>query len=322
MSLPRRLPLCSPPMPRRPENLHERYHAHVYFDASTEDQARALCVDAWRECHVGLGRFHRRPVGPHPRWSCQLTFDADEFDRLIPWLDAHRGEPRRPGAPAHRRRAGGAHVAGRVAGERDPAVGRCLQARSGRSPDAPLPPMDADCQPKPRHAGHRHHLHAAHDRTVLQRDGCLLCRRELRAARPGGRRRTGAAAAVAHRGGRRGGAEHRRAHPQRRRRCASRSLRYARRGGLGGHGPARRPRRDRTAEAGPWAGRFRCSASAAARRSSTWLTAAACTRTCSGGAIPIPRARKRSTRSSPTATTWKWRPAANSRASWAPDRAR
>ena len=78
-------------MPKRPENLYDRYHAHVYFDESTADQARALCIDAWRECHVGLGRFHRRPVGPHPRWSCQLTFDADEFDRLIPWLDAHRG---------------------------------------------------------------------------------------------------------------------------------------------------------------------------------------------------------------------------------------
>ena len=53
-------------MAKRPENLHERYHAHVYFDESTEDQARALCIDAWRNCHVGLGRFHRRPVGPHP----------------------------------------------------------------------------------------------------------------------------------------------------------------------------------------------------------------------------------------------------------------
>lgn len=78
-------------MPKRPVNSHERYHAHVYFDESTEDEARALCINAWRNCHVGLGRFHRRLVGPHPRWSCQLTFDADEFDRLIPWLDEHRG---------------------------------------------------------------------------------------------------------------------------------------------------------------------------------------------------------------------------------------
>ena len=79
-------------MPTRPENKHERYHAHVYFDSSTVDAAERLCIDAWRACHVGLGRLHRKPVGPHPRWSCQLSFDADEFDRLIPWLDAHRGD--------------------------------------------------------------------------------------------------------------------------------------------------------------------------------------------------------------------------------------
>ncbi len=77
-------------MTNRPENLFERYHAHIYFGEDTEAQARELCIGAWRQCHVGLGRFHRKPVGPHPLWSCQLSFDKDEFDRVIPWLDAHR----------------------------------------------------------------------------------------------------------------------------------------------------------------------------------------------------------------------------------------
>ncbi len=77
-------------MPKRPENIFDRYHAHIYFDAATEAHARELCVNAWQACHVGLGRFHKQPVGPHPRWSCQLTFDAAEFDRLVPWLDEHR----------------------------------------------------------------------------------------------------------------------------------------------------------------------------------------------------------------------------------------
>ena len=79
-------------MPKRPENEHERYHAHIYFDAHSESAARELCVSAWQACHVGLGRFHTKPVGPHPEWSCQLSFDADEFDRVVPWLDAYRGE--------------------------------------------------------------------------------------------------------------------------------------------------------------------------------------------------------------------------------------
>ena len=77
-------------MPQRPTNDFDRYHAHVYFDEATEADARQLCVKTWQACHVGLGRFHRRPVGPHPVWSCQLMFDKDEFDRVIPFLDDAR----------------------------------------------------------------------------------------------------------------------------------------------------------------------------------------------------------------------------------------
>jgi aromatic ring-cleaving dioxygenase len=77
-------------MPRRPVNVHAAYHAHVYFDAETVDQARVLCEEAGRRFKVAVGRVHERNVGPHPRWSCQLAFAAAEFDRLIPWLDAHR----------------------------------------------------------------------------------------------------------------------------------------------------------------------------------------------------------------------------------------
>jgi DOPA 4,5-dioxygenase len=75
---------------QRPRNLYARYHAHVYFDAATLEQARLLCEQAASTFGVAMGRVHQRPVGPHPRWSCQLTFDAQHFDPLIAWLDAHR----------------------------------------------------------------------------------------------------------------------------------------------------------------------------------------------------------------------------------------
>ncbi|MPZ44939.1 MAG: 4,5-dioxygenase [Betaproteobacteria bacterium] len=75
----------------RPRNLHARYHAHVYFDASTIAQARELCAQAAASFGVAMGRVHEKPVGPHPHWSCQLTFDSTQFDRLIPWLDRQRG---------------------------------------------------------------------------------------------------------------------------------------------------------------------------------------------------------------------------------------
>jgi len=39
---------------------------------------------------VVVGRVHERLVGPHTHWSCQLAFDAAEFDQVIEWLEAHR----------------------------------------------------------------------------------------------------------------------------------------------------------------------------------------------------------------------------------------
>ena len=73
-----------------PTNDFEKYHAHIYFSEDSTEQARSLCMDAWLFCHVALGRFHTKPVGPHPLWSCQLSFDKAEFSQLIPWLDSHR----------------------------------------------------------------------------------------------------------------------------------------------------------------------------------------------------------------------------------------
>lgn len=69
----------------------DSYHAHVYFDARTRDAAWALrqrlpSVFPGAE----IGRFHERPVGPHPRWSFQIAFAPDLFDRVVPWLMLHR----------------------------------------------------------------------------------------------------------------------------------------------------------------------------------------------------------------------------------------
>ena len=77
-------------MTKRPEKLYDRYHAHVYFDQSTLVQARALCEAAGSSFGIQVGRVHEREVGPHPRWSCQLSFDAEQFDGLMAWLDQHR----------------------------------------------------------------------------------------------------------------------------------------------------------------------------------------------------------------------------------------
>jgi diamine N-acetyltransferase len=66
------------------------YHAHVYFDADTIDQARALCEAAARHFGLAMGRVHAQPVGPHPDWSCQLGFRGEQFGEVLPWLNARR----------------------------------------------------------------------------------------------------------------------------------------------------------------------------------------------------------------------------------------
>ena len=66
------------------------YHAHVYFDAATRTSAEQLCEAAGRTFSLTVGRMHDKPVGPHPRGSCQLAFDKDEFAKIMPWLIENR----------------------------------------------------------------------------------------------------------------------------------------------------------------------------------------------------------------------------------------
>jgi aromatic ring-cleaving dioxygenase len=67
------------------------YHAHVYFDAAERKAAERLCTEAGRMFAVTVGRMHDKPVGPHPRGSCQLAFGSDLFGAVVPWLIEHRG---------------------------------------------------------------------------------------------------------------------------------------------------------------------------------------------------------------------------------------
>ncbi len=74
-----------------PVNVHDAYHAHVYYDQESLDFAVALCRKVTTLFPVKMGRVHQKNVGPHPMWSCQLSFDAAAFDKLIPWIDEQRG---------------------------------------------------------------------------------------------------------------------------------------------------------------------------------------------------------------------------------------
>ena len=73
-----------------PINIHKKYHAHVYFDSKTLQFASNLCEQAGKVFNLKVGRIHQKTVGPHPKWSCQISFTDKEFDQFIPWLDDTR----------------------------------------------------------------------------------------------------------------------------------------------------------------------------------------------------------------------------------------
>ena len=75
-------------MPVLQPSLVESWHAHVYFDAASRDAAWALREVIVTELagQIEMGRFHERPVGPHPMWSYQLAFTAAVFSPVVTWL--------------------------------------------------------------------------------------------------------------------------------------------------------------------------------------------------------------------------------------------
>lgn len=66
------------------------FHAHIYFDPEELQRAQALAAAAAAKFGVPVGHFHTRPVGPHPRGSCQLTVPRDLFGDFAQWIALNR----------------------------------------------------------------------------------------------------------------------------------------------------------------------------------------------------------------------------------------
>jgi DOPA 4,5-dioxygenase len=67
------------------------FHAHIYYDPEQVEPARQLAAAAQAKFPIAVGHFHLRPVGPHPRGSCQLTVPRDVFGDVAQWLALNRG---------------------------------------------------------------------------------------------------------------------------------------------------------------------------------------------------------------------------------------
>ena len=66
------------------------YHAHIYYNKSSFEQASKLCDEVAERFAVPVGYKHKQPVGPHPMWSCQITLTVETFNAVIPWLMLNR----------------------------------------------------------------------------------------------------------------------------------------------------------------------------------------------------------------------------------------
>ena len=70
----------------------QNFHAHIYFDPEQLEEAQALGSAARDRFGVPVGHYHVRPVGPHPRGSCQLTIPPEIFGDFAQWIVLNRGE--------------------------------------------------------------------------------------------------------------------------------------------------------------------------------------------------------------------------------------
>jgi DOPA 4,5-dioxygenase len=67
------------------------WHAHIYYNAASKPRAHTLrraLEEAFPQ--AGYGRWHDRPVGPHPQGSYQVAFPAALFAAIVPWLALNR----------------------------------------------------------------------------------------------------------------------------------------------------------------------------------------------------------------------------------------
>jgi DOPA 4,5-dioxygenase len=68
------------------------WHAHVYFDPASRERAWALRERIEKAFDINMGRFHEKPVGPHPRFSYQVHFQNEQLAPLLSWLALNRGD--------------------------------------------------------------------------------------------------------------------------------------------------------------------------------------------------------------------------------------
>ena len=65
------------------------FHGHIYFDNDNRDAA-ARVREGLTQFELQLGRWHDKPIGPHPQAMYQVAFLPDQFGKVVPWLMLNR----------------------------------------------------------------------------------------------------------------------------------------------------------------------------------------------------------------------------------------
>ena len=70
------------------------WHSHIYFDADSHPRAEAL-VEGMQQAFgetaaIIYGRWHHKPVGPHPDFSIQLEYPHHLFAAVMTHLALRR----------------------------------------------------------------------------------------------------------------------------------------------------------------------------------------------------------------------------------------
>lgn len=66
------------------------FHAHIYFDAASREVAARVREGLGNKFAVQLGRWHDKPIGPHPKAMYQVAFLPEQFGKVVPWLMLNR----------------------------------------------------------------------------------------------------------------------------------------------------------------------------------------------------------------------------------------
>jgi DOPA 4,5-dioxygenase len=66
------------------------FHAHIYYTPETRAAAERIRESLGANFTVQIGRWHDKPIGPHPQSMYQVAFAVEEFPRLVPWLMLNR----------------------------------------------------------------------------------------------------------------------------------------------------------------------------------------------------------------------------------------